>query len=251
MNEFEERIQDIGPPVTTIQKACKELRESSLLRQFLGVVLTLGNILNAGNKNLGRADGFSLETFSTIGDMRDSANKTNMLDVAIGYCKGSLAEEIPHAGQAAAVDLKFVQASFTKLNSEFQKITNEAKTLVAELSSDDPTAEVIDKFVKEKSAEVSNLKCEVQDTLKLFTETVEWFTLDPSKSSTYAPDTFFSIFKRMADAFTRKAKAGASGGRRDKGAGYGKKLGAGSDPMADLIAQIKIGQAKKMNLPNV
>ena len=252
MNDFDERVEDIGPALTIVQKACKELRESGVLRGFLGVVLTLGNILNAGNKNLGQADGFNLETFKAITDMHDTANKTTMLDVALGYCKGSLIEEIPHIGEATGVDLKYVQGCFGKLNTEFQSVSKDYELLASQLPPDDPTVTFVGKFVKEKTEEVSNLKCEVQDTAKMFTETVEWFTMDPSKSSTYTTDSFFGIFKGLADAFTRKAKAAAgAAGRRDRGATYGKKLGAGDDPMADIIAKIKAGQAKKMNLSNV
>jgi len=249
MNEFDERVEDIGPSLTIVQKACKELRDSSILRQFLGVVLTLGNILNAGNKSLGRADGFSLETFNAITDMHDATNKQSVLDVALGYCKGVLIDEIPHIGEAAGVDLKYVQGCFAKLNTEFQAISKDAETLLGQVSPDDPTAKIVGQFVADKAAEISNLKCEVQDTAKMFTDTVEWFTLDPSKTPTYTTDSFFGIFKRLADAFTRKAKAAANAAnRKDKGATYGKRLGAGDDPMADIIAKIKAGQAKKMNL---
>jgi len=249
MNEFDERVEDIGPSLNIVQKACKELRDSSILRQFLGVVLTLGNILNAGNKNLGRADGFSLETFNQISDMHDSSNKLSVMDVALGYCKGMLKDEIPHVGEAAGVDLKYVQGCFAKLNSEFQSIKEEVETLLGVLSPDDPTAKVVGQFIKAKDAEVANLKCEVQDTVKMFTDTVEWFTMDPSKNSQYTTDSFFGIFKRLADAFMRKARSGSSGSRRDRGATYGQKLGAGEDPMADIIAKIRAGQAKKMNFP--
>jgi len=249
MNEFDERVEDIGPNLTVVQKACKELRDSSILRQFLGVVLTLGNILNAGNKNLGRADGFNLETISSIADMQ-SSNKQSMLDVALGYCKGILIDEIPHIGEAAGVDFKYVQGCFAKLNTEFQSVSKEAEMLLAQLPPDDPTAKIVGQFVSEKSAEISNLKCELQDTQKMFSETVEWFTLDPSKTSTYTTDSFFGIFKRLADAFTRKAKAAATSANRKNRVSYGKKVGSGDDPMADIIAKIKAGQAKKMNFPS-
>jgi len=250
MNEFDERVEDIGPSLTIVQKACKEMRDSSILRQFLGVVLTLGNILNAGNKSLGRADGFNLETLNTIADMHDSSNKQTMLDVALGYCKGILIDEIPHVGEAAGVDFKYVQGCFGKLNTEFQSVNSEAEMLLSQLPADDPTAKIVSQFVKDKSAEISNLKCEVQDTLKMFNETVEWFTMDPSQTSKFTTDSFFGIFKRLADAFTRKAKAAANAAnRKDKSAMYGKKLGAGDDPMADIIAKIKAGQAKKVNIP--
>ena len=32
---------------------------------------------------------------------------------------------------------------------------------------------------------------------------------------------------------------------------YGMKVGSGDDPMADIIAKIKAGQAQKMTLENV
>lgn len=249
MNEFDERVGDIGPALTTVQKACRELHESAVLRQFLGVVLTLGNVLNAGNKSLGQADGFSLETFRVLGDMHDAANKVSVLDVCLRYCKGSLDQELPHVGAAAGVDLKYVQGCFAKLNTDFQQVRADAQVLLAQLPPTDPTAALVGKFVADKGAELSNLRCDLQDTAAQFQDTVEWFTLDPSKTAQYTTDSFFGIFRGLVQAFQRRARAAASASARHMT--YGMKVGTGDDPMADIIAKIKAGQAQKMTLENV
>ena len=249
MNEFDERVGDIGPALTTVQKACKELRDSAVLRQFLGVVLAMGNVLNAGNKSLGQADGFSLETFRIIGDMHDASNKVSVLDVCLRYCKGSLDQELPHVSQASGVDLKYVQGCFAKLNTDFQQVSADAQVLLAQLPATDPAAALVGKFVADKGAELSNLRCDLQDTAKQFQDTVEWFTLDPAKTAQYTTDSFFGIFKGLVQAFQRRAKAAASASSRRMT--YGMKVGTGDDPMADIIAKIKAGQAQKMTLDNV
>lgn len=243
LNDFEEKLSEIGPPLLVLQKACKEVRESGALRGFLGIVLAVGNFLNAGNATRGQADGFNLETLSIISDIRDAANKGTVFDLCAKYVTGSLAEELEHVGEAASVDLKFIQSSFVKLASELDAVKADGAQVLEATSPNDSFRAVWPGFLATAEKQIGNLKSELQGTLQTFLETVDWFTTNRDKSLTYTTDAFFGIFKTLV-ANAKKAAPKP----RATGKAYGARVGTGEDPMADLIAKIKAGKARRLNL---
>ena len=247
MNEFDDRVTDIGPPLLVVEKACREVRDSASLKQYLSVVLTVGNILNAGNQARGRADGFNLETLATLYEMRDSANKVTVFDLCAKYCRGNLALELEHVSDAAGVDTKYLQGQLNKLVRDFTAVAGEVRKAAETLPPTDEFVRAATAFVAEKQAELDALKATLAATDKLFRDTVQWMTLG---EGTYTTESFFGIFKLLVQNFKKKeardAQAAARAARQTEN--YGKKLGAGADPMGDLIAKIKAGKARKMNL---
>ena len=247
MNEFDDRVTDIGPPLLVVEKACREVRESASLKQYLSVVLTVGNILNAGNQARGRADGFNLETLATLYEMRDSANKVTVFDLCAKYCRGNLALELEHVSDAAGVDTKYLQGQLNKLVRDFTAVAGEVRKAAETLPPSDEFVRAATAFVAEKQAELDALKATLTATDQLFRDTVQWMTLG---EGTYTTESFFGIFKLLVQNFKKKeardAQAAARAARQTEN--YGKKLGDGADPMGDLIAKIKAGKARKMNL---
>jgi hypothetical protein len=65
-------------PLVTFESAFSELKSCKLLKDTLAVILTLGNILNGGNKTRGQADGFAIEGMSKIVSIKDANNKSGM-----------------------------------------------------------------------------------------------------------------------------------------------------------------------------
>jgi len=250
MNDFDDRVSDIGPPLKVVQAACREMRSSRALTQFLSVVLTFGNILNAGNQARGRADGFNLETLSTIYDMRDSANQVTVFDLCAKYCRGNILEELEHVNDAANVDLKYLQGQLNKLGRDFKVVAEDMTKAAATLPPNDPFIIQGGSFVQMKTNEIAALRESFAQTEKMFNETVQWMTLG---EGTYTTDSFFAVFRALLQHFKTKAVRDAAAAARvqRQNENYGKKLGSGDDPMGDLIAKIKAGKARKMNLADV
>ena len=135
------------------------------------------------------------------------------------------------------------RSSFVKLAADFEAVKAEGSALVEAADGSDPFNTVWPGFIAAAEKQIGNLKGELQSTLQVFLETVDFFTLNRDKSLTYTTDSFFAIFKGLLTNFKKAAVPKP----REKKA-YGAKLGQGEDPMADLIARIKAGKAKKMNL---
>lgn len=57
----------------------------SQVNSVLGVVLALGNAMNAENKVRGQADGFQLDILGKLKDVKSSDNSTNLLAFIVEY----------------------------------------------------------------------------------------------------------------------------------------------------------------------
>lgn len=243
MNNFDDQLVDIGPPLIVIQKACGEIRSSPSLKKFLGVVLSIGNYLNAGNTNRGQADGFNLETINSISDFKDTSNSQTVMDIALKYINTTIISELEHIPEAACIDLKYITGSFGKLSGEVNIVRKDGE--VASVGGADPFKNKWGNFIIAVDKQMENIKNEVRKTNDMFNDLVDWFTLSPEKSKTYTSESFFGIFSTFITAvknMEKKKKARVPVGAR----GFGKKIGDGDDPMADIIAKIKAGQGKKI-----
>ena len=243
MNNFDDQLVDIGPPLVVIQKACNEIRSSPSLKKFLGVVLSIGNYLNAGNANRGQADGFNLEVINSISDFKDTSNSQTVMDIALKYINTTILSELEHIPEAACIDLKYISGCFAKLSGEVNLVRKDGE--VASVGGADPFKNKWSEFIITVDKQMENIKNEVRKTNEMFSDLVDWFTMSPEKSKTYTSESFFGIFSTFIGAvknMEKKKKARIPVGAK----GFGKKIGDGDDPMADIIARIKAGQGKKM-----
>lgn len=106
--------QTVGPAAESalrhlvlLRKACRELRQSSMFKNVLEVVLTIGNYLNGGKKRLERADGFEVRTLTRFRETKGADRETTLLAFVAQTCKAEYAE----AKQMIEVELKSVLAS--------------------------------------------------------------------------------------------------------------------------------------------
>lgn len=93
--------------------AFRKIIESDKFRKLLGAILKFGNCLNAGKKDKGQADGFSLNDLSKTQTLKD-AKGNNILKI----CCGILFEE---------------DNEFAKFKSEFQEVYDAIKITTEDL----------------------------------------------------------------------------------------------------------------------
>lgn len=67
---FSEKLQAIDAQVTCLTIACNFILEDTVFQDVLTHVLHLGNVLNAGHKQRGQADGFQLAALTTLGQTK-------------------------------------------------------------------------------------------------------------------------------------------------------------------------------------
>lgn len=86
---LEERLQDIGPPIISIQRSCREIAKSPSLKVVLGMVLAMGNYLNGGHNKRGQADGFQIDALAKVQEIRDVHNKQSLAEYMVVMMKVS------------------------------------------------------------------------------------------------------------------------------------------------------------------
>ena len=68
---FDKNMKDLTLQQNTILEAFQVIIESPKLRKLFGAVLRFGNLMNAGNKSRGQADGFDLNDLKSTGTLKD------------------------------------------------------------------------------------------------------------------------------------------------------------------------------------
>ena len=58
---------------------------STSVCKVLGLILALGNIMNAGNRTRGQADGFDIEVLGKLTDVRTSDGSCSLLQYVVRY----------------------------------------------------------------------------------------------------------------------------------------------------------------------
>lgn len=108
MLTLDERLIDIGPPIISVQRACRvsvlffaplllpshfltshkqEIAKSPSLKVVLGAVLALGNYMNGGHVKRGQADGFQIDALSKVLEIKDNQNRQTLVEYLIGLMK--------------------------------------------------------------------------------------------------------------------------------------------------------------------
>lgn len=110
---FDKQANDLLYQQNTVFTAFKKIIESDKLRKLLGAILKFGNCLNAGKKDKGQADGFTMNDLSKTQTLKD-ANGNNILKI---ICKILFEED----------------NEFAKFKSDFSEVYDAVKITTEDL----------------------------------------------------------------------------------------------------------------------
>lgn len=113
--EFVNSIEFIVNDIDTVLAAIKELREEKMWMDLLGSILTIGNLLNAGNAKKGQADGFDIKNIRSTLTIK-GADGSSLLKI---ICLEHLAKD----------------ASFKQFLSKFEKCGQSQRIPIDSLNS--------------------------------------------------------------------------------------------------------------------
>lgn len=126
MQQLDSRAGDLVASAGTLSVACREVRDSPLLRTILKTSLLIGNFLNAGNRN-GSAAGFHINDLLKLRDVRSTRASSRTLlhflarELARQQPNGaSLRAELPHCTAAARVTLSELRSELDQLAAGLQ-----------------------------------------------------------------------------------------------------------------------------------
>ncbi|KAL6047323.1 Tetratricopeptide repeat [Balamuthia mandrillaris] len=132
--EFAELYSNVQPDVETVRTAIREVEQSHKLKGIFGVILAIGNYLNAGSYR-GQASGFKLNALSKLADLKSSDGQitlTHFLANAVATKHENLldfSQELSHVEPASRVVLCSLREGVKKLVEGIHHIEQELKLI--------------------------------------------------------------------------------------------------------------------------
>ncbi|KAK6294926.1 hypothetical protein J4Q44_G00341520 [Coregonus suidteri] len=216
---FIDSIASIQCKLDIVSRVCKDLMETSSVREVMGLVLALGNHMNGGNRTRGQADGFDLEILPKLKDVKSRDNRISLVDYVVSYYLRNLDE---NAGTERSVfPLPEPQDVFLSAQVKFEDITKELRQLRRDLtvcekgvqkvcsSSPDehlqPFKDKMEAFVLNAHKEQDEVDAQLMFAQKSFHELVTFLGLKPKTGDTeVATGHFFMLwFEFCTDFKTR------------------------------------------------
>jgi len=129
---FDNRLDDSIKEINLATQACDDLRQSDRFRNLLGMILSLGNLINTGGEGKLTA-GFTLDTLLKLNEAKAFDKKTSVLfylvklvkqnDASLLELKGELASVV----KAENVDIKLLSGDLQKLKDDVDVVKKAAK----------------------------------------------------------------------------------------------------------------------------
>ena len=155
--------------------ACKELKENKHFKSMLSIILSLGNIMNAGTEK-GQADGFSLDLLPKLAGIKDNsgnsllnfvASKTNQEDPTFEGFKNKFL----YLKKASGYSLKETKKKLEEIKNMVINIENELKNL----NTRDEFYTIANNSLLSAQKKVDELKNKYEENTKIYHETVKFF----------------------------------------------------------------------------
>jgi formin 2 len=125
-NKFNESISSIEFRLNNLNTISDELFNSEKIRNILGIILALGNNMNATNKSRGDADGFDLAILPNLKDVKSKDNTTNLLQYIAYFYVNKIDDDVNKFPMPDPSDFSFVsQVNFDDVEKELRRVNNE------------------------------------------------------------------------------------------------------------------------------
>uniref|UniRef100_A0A667Z157 Diaphanous-related formin 3 n=1 Tax=Myripristis murdjan TaxID=586833 RepID=A0A667Z157_9TELE len=201
--QFEEQVNNLRPDILAVNAACDEVRKSRSFSRLLELVLLLGNYMNAGSRNA-QSYGFDLSSLCKLKDTKSADQKTTLLHFLAEVCEEEFpdvikfAEDLQHVDRASRVSAENLEKSLRQMERQLLQLERDLETFS---SPDDPN----DMFFTKMCAREQYGKLVVMhnNMETLYQNMVEYFAVDPKKTSVEELFTDLSNFRSM---FTQALK---------------------------------------------
>ncbi|XP_049946378.1 FH2 domain-containing protein 1-like [Schistocerca serialis cubense] len=195
--EFPSRISELKEQLKAVADACNKLKANKRLKEFLALVLQLGNYINAGSY-AGNAAGFTLSTLPKLLEIKANKPRLTFLHYVVEVAEANNKEILQFTEDMSNMK-EMARISVQLLQEEVMKVTTDVKQVKSQLKED--TSGIRSQF-KCKDFFKAALKCsnELQHAMnkvKACTRALaKHFCEDPKK---FKPEECFQLF---AEFFT-------------------------------------------------
>lgn len=213
---FVENISGIENKLNNLKMICEFLMTRESVKQILGIILALGNYMNAGNRSRGQADGFGLEILGKLKDVKSKDNSLTLLHYIVQtYIRKFQSDEKLESALFPLVEPGDVDKA-TLFN--FDDVTNDLKKLrsqvtsceakvakVLELSDEEhkqPFQEKMEEFLKKANTEHKEQEDHLEETRQKFLEMKLFYSWNPKiQNQSEWPKEFFTPWVPFCNDF--------------------------------------------------
>uniref|UniRef100_A0A3Q3JQC3 Diaphanous-related formin 3 n=1 Tax=Monopterus albus TaxID=43700 RepID=A0A3Q3JQC3_MONAL len=203
--QFEEQVNNLRPGILAVSAACDEVRKSRSFGRLLELVLLLGNYMNAGSRNA-QSFGFDLSSLCKLKDTKSADQKTTLLHFLAQVCEEEFPDvikfidDLEHVDRASRVSAENLEKSLRQMEQQLLQLERDLETFS---SPDDPSDMFFTKMAISFTHQYGKLMIMHSNMLTLYQNMLEYFAVDPRKTSVEELFTDLSSFRSM---FTQALK---------------------------------------------
>nr|XP_054588378.1 protein diaphanous homolog 3 isoform X2 [Nothobranchius furzeri] len=200
--QFEEHVNNLRPDILAVSAACEEVRKSRAFGCLLELVLLLGNYMNAGSRNA-QSYGFDLSSLCKLKDTKSADQKSTLLHFLAEVCEQEFpdvikfVDDLEHVDRASRVSAENLEKSLRQMERQLLQLERDLETFS---SPDDPSDMFFTKmasFFKVAQEQYGKLGIMHSNMETFYQNTLEYFAVDPKKTSVEELFTDLSNFRSM------------------------------------------------------
>uniref|UniRef100_A0A671T4B7 Protein diaphanous homolog 3-like n=1 Tax=Sinocyclocheilus anshuiensis TaxID=1608454 RepID=A0A671T4B7_9TELE len=201
--QFEEQVSNLRPEIMAVNAACDEVKKSKAFSRLLELILLMGNFMNAGSRNA-QSFGFNLSSLCKLKDTKSADQKSTLLHFLAEICEEKypevmkFVEDLQHVDQASRVSAENLEKSLRQMEKHLLQLEKDLDTFS---STDDQQDLFLSKmaisFHTFARDQYQKLVIMHSNMVTLYLNMLEYFTIDPKKTSVEELFTDLSNFRAM------------------------------------------------------
>ncbi|XP_028972646.2 protein diaphanous homolog 3 isoform X3 [Esox lucius] len=200
--QFEEQVNNLRPDIMAVNAACEEVRKSKAFSQLLELVLLMGNYMNAGSRNA-QSFGFDLSSLCKLKDTKSADQKTTLLHFLASLCEEDFPEvikfsdDLQHVERASRVSAEALEKNLAQMERQLVQLERDLDTFSSPDDPDDLFTSKMTSFARLAREQYHKLRIMHGNMGTLYQNMVEYFAIDPKKTSVEELFTDLSNFRTM------------------------------------------------------
>ncbi|XP_016345275.1 protein diaphanous homolog 3-like isoform X1 [Sinocyclocheilus anshuiensis] len=200
--QFEEQVSNLRPEIMAVNAACDEVKKSKAFSRLLELILLMGNFMNAGSRNA-QSFGFNLSSLCKLKDTKSADQKSTLLHFLAEICEEKypevmkFVEDLQHVDQASRVSAENLEKSLRQMEKHLLQLEKDLDTFSSTDDQQDLFLSKMASFSTQARDQYQKLVIMHSNMVTLYLNMLEYFTIDPKKTSVEELFTDLSNFRAM------------------------------------------------------
>ncbi|KAK9966715.1 hypothetical protein ABG768_003811, partial [Culter alburnus] len=204
--QFEEQVNNLRPDIMAVNAACDEVKKSKPFSRLLELILLMGNFMNAGSRNA-QSFGFNLSSLCKLKDTKSADQKSTLLHFLAEVCEEKypevlkFVEDLQHVDRASRVSAENLEKSLKQMEKHLLQLEKDLDTFSSTDDQQDlfhsKMAISFHTFSKQARDQYQKLVIMHSNMVTLYLNMLEYFAIDPKKTSVEELFTDLSNFRAM------------------------------------------------------